>query len=44
MKGIHVFVLYFPDIQAIHNTTLKFGKEVDKSNGWTFTYGKSVML
>jgi hypothetical protein len=36
-------LIHFPDILAINYTTLKLGKEVDKSSGWTFPYGTSVM-
>jgi hypothetical protein len=33
MKGIHLLSIQFPDISAIHYTTLKLGKEEEKSFG-----------
>jgi hypothetical protein len=43
MKGIHILFIPFPDILAINYTTLKLGKEVEKSNGWAFPYGTSAV-
>jgi hypothetical protein len=43
MNGIYQLFIPFPYILAINYTTLKLSKEVDKSNGWAFQYGTSVV-
>jgi hypothetical protein len=43
MKGIHILFIHFSDILALNYTTLEWGKEVEKSNRWSFPYEKSVV-